>query len=445
MRRLIATIGAAALLVGLCGCGAPARGVTLYAADGTVMGTVRAVGDRDGLADPAYGSYADIVIAEAVAALSQEGDLAPETVLDTFFREGYSIHTALDPAVLAALKAGYEQQGATDLAFGTAITDHSGRLLATYSVGEQNYAAAAQSPHSAFKPLSVYAPAMDAGLIDWSTTVTDKPYKKVQDESGKSRDWPTNPSGGYTYKKTTLYECIRQSLNTAAVYTLSRLGVEQSLEFLQRSLGLTLTYEMDKCAAEGGEEVIGNIALGSLQTGVSPVQMAGYYQIFGNGGQYTAAHSVLEIRDSGDNAVYTARPTAVQAIKPATATIMNRLLQGVVKGSGTGADLGPTAVPVAGKTGTGDTGEGNWFVGVTPQYSCAVFHGDCDDGNIADQLFGKILQNLPEHTVTDFPTCDTVHKAVYCTKSGLLYGSGCTGMYVGYYDEQHPPAVCTAH
>ena len=142
MRRLIAMLGTAALLVGLCGCGASAKGVTLYDSSGALMGIATAFGDTDGLTDPAYGGYTDIILGEAIAAIATATDTPVETVLTTFFKDGYSIHTAFDPAVFAALKAGYTQQGEEGLDFGTAITDHTGRLLATYSVGAENFAAA---------------------------------------------------------------------------------------------------------------------------------------------------------------------------------------------------------------------------------------------------------------------------------------------------------------
>lgn len=446
MRRYGALMCAAALLCGLCGCAPASAGATVYDAAGGVMGTPnQLVAAADTLTDAAYSSYMDVALAEAVVTLAKVKEIPVSEAQEALFRDGYSIHTAFDPAAFAALQAGYAAKATKDLTYAAAITDYNGRLLATYSVGDQNYAITPQSPHSAFKPLGVYAPALEAGLIDWSTFFIDKPYKEITNEAGQKANWPKNASGGYTYKKTSLYECIRQSLNTAAVHCLARLGVNASLSFLQSSFAIDLTYEQEKATQQGGEEVIGNIALGSLQKGVTAVEMAGYYQIFGNAGRYTASHAVLEIRDAAGQTVYTAPEEAKQVIQPATAYIMNRLLQGVALGGGTGEEANRGKLPVAGKTGTGNQGEGNWFVGVTPQYSCAVFHGDCPNGNIADALFGAILEQLPAHTTTEFPACSTVHKTVYCSESGKLFSTGCTRMYVGYYVEGNQPERCTAH
>lgn len=447
MKRWIATLCAAAILVGLCGCGEPAiPGVTVYDAAGGVMGTPTGLmSSADTLTDAAYSSYIDVVLIEAVTALATATGTTAEEAQLSLFRDGYSIHTAFDTAVFAALTAGYRDGAPKDLEFASAVTDYNGRLLAAYSVGQQNYVLTPQAPHSSFKPLGVYAPALDAGLIDWSTQITDKPYSQTTDSNGNTADWPKNATGTYSYQKTNLYECIRQSLNTTSVHCLYRLGVDKSIEFLENSFGIDLEYEKTTMEQKGPDEIIGNIALGSMKQGVTAVDMAGYYQIFGNAGRYVTPHAVLEIRDAAGQTVYTHTAEPKQIIKESTAYIMNQLLRGVVKGGGTGDQAQTSTVPVAGKTGTGNRGEGNWFVGVTPEYSMSVFHGDCDGGNIADLLYGSILTHLPEHTVTDFPSCASVRKGVFCMESGKLFSSSCTRMYVGYYDRENEPLPCKAH
>lgn len=447
MKRLIALLSMIAVLCGLCGCGASAPGVTVYDAAGGVMGTPTSLTGvtEDVLTDPAYAAYMEVVLIEAVTALAEATGVTVDEAQKALFRDGYSIYTPFDTAVFAALRTGYRERAPKDLDFAAAVTDYNGRLLAAYNVGDQNYVITPQAPHSAFKPLGVYAPALDAELIDWSTQITDKPYSQIAGSDGTQQDWPRNATGTYSYKKTSLYECIRQSLNTASVHCLHRLGVDASIDFLEKSFGIDLEYEKQTMADKGADEIIGNIALGSMRQGVTPVDMAGYYQIFGNEGKYIAPYAVLEIRDAAGQIVVAHQGEHTQIIKPSTAYIMNQLLRGVVRGGGTGDQAVTTAVPVAGKTGTGNRGEGNWFVGVTPQYSYSVFHGDCDGGNIADVLYGSILSHLPQHTVTDFPACGTVSKGVFCVESGKLFSSSCTRMYVGYYDRTHKPATCKEH
>ena len=63
-----------------------------------------------------------------------------------------------------------------------------------------------------------------------------------------------------------------------------------------------------------------------------------------------------------------------QVIVEETAYIMNRLLKEVVSKDGTGKAAALKNVEVCGKTGTSRDYKDNWFVGMTPEYSCTVWY-----------------------------------------------------------------------
>ncbi|MBQ9860206.1 MAG: hypothetical protein IJO76_05980 [Clostridia bacterium] len=449
MKRLSWFLCLSLLLGCLTGC--RGGGVAVYDSAGEVIATPTSMEfSAEQLTDEMYDSYVRTVLNEAVVVLQEVYDYRADEAERALFRGDFAVYTAADSAVFEAIAEMYGAYAAEGLPLGCAVTDLHGGLCAVYSGGEEAYALEKRSPHSAMKPLSVYAPAMEKGLIDWSTRVTDKPYKQIKTETGTVRDWPVNPSGGYTYKNTTLYECVRQSLNTAAVACLSKLTVTDSLSFLQDAFGMELSYEQNAAALYGEEEVIGNLALGSLYEGITPAQLAGYYQMFGNGGQYQRPCAIREIRDRNGKVVYTYTPAPKQVLSEDTAYIMNRLLQGVVRPGGTGDAARFGNVPLVGKTGTGSMEEGdNWFVGVTPQYSCAVWHGigaGVGAGeNIAARLFAEIFAKIPSQTVTDFPRCATVRKVICCSESGLEYTDACGRMQIGYYAADRVPTVCTEH
>jgi membrane peptidoglycan carboxypeptidase len=108
--------------------------------------------------------------------------------------------------------------------------------------------------------------------------------------------------------------------------------------------------------------------------GASAREMAAAYEIFGNGGVYYSPHTYTSVTDAEGNVVLQSRQTGIQAISSDTSTIMNRMMQNVVKsGTGTGAQL--SNCPVAGKTGTTPDNYDRWWVGCTPEYVGAVWTG----------------------------------------------------------------------
>ena len=255
-------------------------------------------------------------------------------------------------------------------------------------------------PGSTFKPLSVYAPAIENGLICWSSMQNDSPLKKVRGEDGADYDWPVNTDGKYSKKNVTVKYSLQNSLNTTAVKWIKKLTVEKSMDFLKSSFGLPLNSERKISLLSSDEEILGNIALGYIADGASLTDMAGYYQIFANGGKYTAPYTVEKITDSGGKTLYTAAPKEKQVISQKAAYIMNRLLLEVISPGATGKNAAVNGVAAGGKT---DKNADNWFVGFTPAVTCAVWHGgDTTTANGAPEIFAAIIGELfPPNT--DYP------------------------------------------
>jgi peptidoglycan glycosyltransferase len=88
-----------------------------------------------------------------------------------------------------------------------------------------------------------------------------------------------------------------------------------------------------------------------------------------NGGAVMAPYVVHEVRTPDGKVVDQATPSEwVTAIKPATALILNDMMERVVT-SGTGTAAAIEGVQVAGKTGTAERGDGTnlaWFIGFAP-------------------------------------------------------------------------------
>lgn len=420
MRRGISCLVAIGLLVaGLSGCQSKDKGLTVLDVNG----------------DPVDNSaYVQVARQQAQLLTSEE------------LTEG-TIYTPYDPRLAQALKNACDLK-LNQVAAGCAVTDLEGRLLAVYSTDESvNYALQADSPYSAFKPLSVYAQALENGKINWSSHYEDSPYKQLADDSGQMRDWPANHTNTYTRQETSVYEAIRKSVNTVAVKCLADVGVSESIAFLQKKLNIRLSAEEYAIRVYGEEDVLGNIALGYLTEGVTPVDMAGYYQMFANGGKYAKPQAVMKLCDGAGNTLYQWESKPVQVISPTTAGIMNKLLQGVASGGGTGELAAVKGVQVAGKTGTGDDNSTNWFVGVTPGYSLAFWHG-AYGSNIAPELFGYAVEAIygaQPSANTNFVSYVHLQELVCCAESGMAVSGKCTRIEKGYFAAGDIPETCDSH
>ncbi len=452
IKRIISVLCVVILIISaFAGCSEKAPSVVL-GSDGEVMATLTTTEwGRVEINGDGYASYVDAVINEAKGILSEKEKITLEKAESALITQGYKIETVFDADVYQSMAAGHSFVVDNMAA---AVTDLSGKVLAIYSVCDEeniyrNLALTSFYPCSAFKPLSVYAPAMEDGKLNWSTMTEDSPLKKIQGEGGIMRDWPTNASGKYTNANMDIKTAVKESINTVAVKRLMSYGVKNSMEFLNSSFGIDVSYEIQQVGSAGEESVLDNIALGYLSAGVNTVDMAGYYQIFANGGVYTKPYTISRITDSDGKVIYEADPKGVQVISRETAAAMNYILQEVVKKGGTGEAAGQDGRLIGGKTGTGvNSGEGwndNWFVGFTPEYTCAVWHSAKMTSNVAAALFAEITCGIEVDENAAFPYCENVKQVAYCTESGKRIGDKCRGMEIGWFASEDVPEKCEEH
>lgn len=416
-----------------------AKGITILDSKGNQLALTKTTTD---ILETEYWAYLEVALAEAGETLAEQKDCTPQEALDIMLAEGYTLRTAFDADAFEALQQGVEED---PLEIGSALTDLKGNLLAVYSSPTGNYVTERTSPYSTFKPLSVYAPAVEKGVANWSKMYEDAPYKQIEDDNGQLQDWPANDTKVYSREPVPVCDAIEKSLNTVAVRCLVDLGILASMDFLKENFDIPLTEETYVVEKYGEEEVIGNIALGYLETGVTPIEMAGYYQIFATGGSYIAPKAVTQITNGDGEIVYTREAEAKQVLSPATADVMNKLLQGVVSYGGTGAAARCGSIQVAGKTGTGDDYSDNWFVGVTPGYSLAIWHG-ANPSNTAAKMFSQVITALYEQQPNankQFITHKNLNQVIYCAHSGMAISDDCTSIDMGYYQTSQLP-VCDA-
>lgn len=323
-----------------------------------------------------------------------------------------------------------------------------------------------RQPGSTIKPISSYALAFENDLITYSTVIEDRQVVINPDEVSYSQElWtPKNFYAGFKGFVTVQYAIMR-SINTIPVQLTQQMGTTASYNFMKYTLNIDSLTD--------GDDSYSPMALGSLTNGVTPVKMAGAYQMFGNGGTRTEPYSYTKVVDSYGNVVLETNTVPVRVISAETATIMNKLLQTVTTSNGTGATAYLGTVPVAGKTGTTDDDVDQWFIGVTPYYVGVCWLGfdsryQTDDaGNIVyangnavpnsirysgglgypppvlwKTVMSRVHEGLSGKT---FDVSNNVVELSYCTDTGMIAGPGCTNTATGWYKQSNIPQTCTYH
>ncbi len=308
-----------------------------------------------------------------------------------------------------------------------------------------------RQPGSAIKPILDYGPAVN--YLKWST------YHKIVDEPYAYSDGtPIKNSDSKHLGAITIRTALAKSRNIPAIKTLQAVGMDRAKQFAN-NLGL----ELDK--------MYESYAVGGLDKGVSPLQMAGAYSAFGNEGIYNTPHAVDKIIFPDDKEI-SLSPIPKVTMKDYTAFMITDMLKTVVQ-SGTGTAVNIPGLHIAGKTGTtnfdgkirdkyhftkADVPD-SWFVGYTPNYTAAVWTGfsklsdtsylSKDEQRISKNLFKELLSHV-DHKKEDFKQPNSVIKiamvkgtnppvrATGTSKSGVIYEYAVKGTEEEVVEEKTP-------
>lgn len=241
-------------------------------------------------------------------------------------------------------------------------------------------------PASTIKPLAVYAPALEAGLISPATPILNE----RTDFGGYS---PQNYNGEYGGYVSARY-ALSHSVNIPAVKLLNELGIERARRALAK-LGLQTGSE-DKSLA---------LALGGMREGFTLPALADGYAALAAGGTYAPARTIVRVEDNAGRVLYAHTPNARRVFSAETSFLVNDMLRSSVE-EGTAKSLRSLGFPLCAKTGTGAKGAHNldaYCMSYTPLHTVGVWMGNRDNSPIQTAGGGKptlaakrILQALYE-------------------------------------------------
>ncbi len=352
------------------------------------------------------------------------------------------------------------------------ITDpYTGHVLAMYggygkkttNWGFNRAREAQRQPGSSIKPILVYGPLMDMGLISPDTVVEDK--QVYLNPQTPDVPWPKN-SGGYFYGATSVSQAVYRSQNIVAAILYDQFSDRRGdcLNYLKQS-GIDRSTETQIAACLGG-----------FNQGMSTMEMVGAYSPFVTDGTYNPAITYTKVYDRNGDLLFENPNTSVKVYQNvSTVEKMTSILEGVVN-QGTAAgyvnikNSAGQRITACGKTGTTTNNYDVWFVGYTPYYAAAVWYGydnntyiNAGENKTALMLWNTIMNRIHtdlaptefSHT-TNSTALATIApqssaepekvKVSLCSDSGMVATDNCPNTETQYFIEgTQPTEKCTLH
>lgn len=376
-------------------------------------------------------------------------------------QDGYKIHTTIDKDITDAfleLTANFENYGPDKTArnedtgntimtedpetgeaiplvapvqVGSVLTDNAtGAIISfvggrDFDIDQNNYSTTNRQIGSTAKPLLVYGPAMEEGLIQPGSIIADVPFEY---DDGINESWtPTNFTSSRYYGLVTARTALTNSYNVTASRTY--------VEMLEAHNPVKTYFEpMGFNISNPGEYEYRSMALGTHAATVEENTNA--YATFGNNGEFIDGYMIERIENIDGDIIYQHEVEPVRVFSPETSYLMVDMMRDVLT-SGTArtarANLTNPSVDWAGKTGTSNDFKDTWFVATNPNVTVGTWMGyaynqTLNDGYSArSQAFWAQLVNVATDINPDlmapsqrFQRPNNIVSQSYSMTSGLL-------------------------
>ncbi len=329
-----------------------------------------------------------------------------------------------------------------------ALNPHTGQVLAlvggrSYGSSQLNHAVSKRPTGSIFKPF-VYAAAFQTAVEGTPLEGQEKlfsPVTMLTDEQStytvNGQDYsPRNDHNDYHDQVTARY-ALQQSLNNATIGLASMVGFDR-VAALAREAGVK--------SARGTPSV----AIGAYDA--SPMEMAGAYTVFANGGMHLDPWMLASVRTATGDIMTDYTPTSKQVLDPRVAYLTTNMMENVIN-SGTGFEVRRRGfmAPAAGKTGSSHDA---WFAGFTSNLLCVVWVGNDDYTDIkiegahaAAPIWAEFMKKaiqLPQYSDThDFEAPQGVELVSLDKVTNLLPDGACPTTYTAaFLDGTAPTDTC---
>ncbi len=411
-----------------------------------------------------YSYYIDAVIDQVLNDLMEKYDYTKDRASRYLYNGGLKIYIAQDPAIQEAMDSVYSDSSSFPKLRGEVQPESAMVIMDPYTgqvkalcggrgekEGKRTLNRATQSlrqPGSSIKPISVYGPAMEYGLITPSTIVKDSPIT-IDGWTPKNDD--RSFRGNITVRS-----ALIGSRNVPAVKICRYLGVENSFKHLVNRMHITSLVDYRESNGHTySDKGLASLALGGLTDGVSVLELTAAYCSFVNDGYYNKPFLYTKVTDVNGETILESSPTHEIAFSEKTAYNMLSMMKDAVA-YGTGKSANFSGMAVAGKTGTTGSGSTNdrWFAGCTPYYVGAVWFGYDQPKNLSGLSYNpaaaawrKVMQKV--HSGLEYKDFEKPGKEVsvmICRESGQLANPDCEHVIGETYSSSAIPKTrCELH
>lgn len=290
---------------------------------------------------------------------------------------------------------------------------------------------------SAIKPLAVLAPGIDKKLFTATTVYNDEPT--TFEVSSEEQYAPTN-NDDYI-GEITVRRAVESSQNIPFVKMMQSVTPETSIKYLEK-MGISSLTENDKSLS---------LALGGLDKGITPLEMAAAYATIANDGTYIEPTFYTKVVNSNGKTIIKTKQKKNKVFSKEVACILKQLLKQPVEGSnGTAKYCKMDGMDVAAKTGTTNDNYDKWLCGFTTYYTAVTWYGYDVNETVSYKgkspavlLWSAVMKDIHSGLEkTTFSIPNGVKKAEICTKTGNVATSKCEDTYTEYFLSGTMPEQC---
>ena len=403
--------------------------------------------------DGIYSYHTDALINEIIQNISDKKNITEDFATNYLYLGGLTINSTQKPSIQDETEAEFNKhqyniasrEGSDPAQAAMVIIDHkTGQVVACVGgLGEKDTARglnrATQSTRqtgSSIKPLAVLAPGIDKKKFTAATIYADV-------ETTFEGNYSPENYNGYL-GQITVRRAVESSQNIPFVEMMQEITPKTAVSYLKK-MGISSLTEKDESLS---------LALGGLDKGITPLEMAAAYATIANDGVYIEPTFYTEIVNQSGKTIVKASPKSHRVFSKQVAYILKEILTQPVTGTnGTATYCAISGMEVAAKTGTTDENYDRWLCGFTPYYTAATWFGYDQNETIyfnkqnpAGIIWANVMRNIHSDLANaTFEKTSWIQTATICADSGKIANSACTNTYEEYFLWGTRPDNCTEH